>query len=608
MASSQHVEVEAAKLLHKLIQESKDEPAKLATKLYVICQHMKLSGKEQSLPYQVISRAMETVVNQHGIDMDALRSSRIPFAGGPQAGDSSGAMPKDKEVIGNQSPMVGSDASQNSGQAGLWQFPSGSTDMTRHGASISARVPTGPNRGDFSAADIHQGSMSQKSGRSSGIESPASLQMEDTRSMNSHDSLKSDEKTSKKTSSKRKRMDSKGAGDLHSEDNSKSDAISTGQNTRKGKQVGKAGRQGQPSMGMEHEQPRSLQGGTAQVPPLHGSAPFIRAHQEGALTSSGRTIDKTKPSNPFTVAQIPNFPEGLASSGVPIELQKSIQGGANLFNAGFSWNQNPQVSIMKNAQGSIPNLMSSGVNVEGKVNVGAQGAFNSTSAPQMGIPTVPPYNSSSFGGSSHFLDKGKELASGSTGTELHSIAKVTSLPGIPHGNPMQERQGMIRTPQRAEASLQEGRPSALPNRNTGSSPMSHTSSNTPFKEQQLKQLRAQCLVFLAFRNNLQPRKVHLEIALGRGPPAESDSAGQRGSESRLADVLGKENGSSRENSGVFCRQSDISRLPSTSAGSIAEVDSFPKDPENATKKIKVAEQKVVDGSRKYAASFCYAGN
>jgi len=237
--------------------------------------------------------------------------------------------------------------------------------MTRHGASISARVPTGPNRGDFSAADIHQGSMSQKSGRSSGIESPASLQMEDTRSMNSHDSLKSDEKTSKKTSSKRKRIDSKGAGELHCEDNSKSDAVSTGQNTRKGKQVGKAGRQGQPSMGMEHEQPRSLQGGTALVPPLHGGAPFIRAHQENALTSSGRTIDKTKPLNPFTMAQIPNFPEGLGSSGVPIELQKSMQGGANLFNAGFGWNQNPQVPIMKNAQGSIPNLMSSGVNVEG---------------------------------------------------------------------------------------------------------------------------------------------------------------------------------------------------------------------------------------------------
>lgn len=85
MAAAQNVELEAAKFLHKLIQESRDEPAKLATKLYVvgngffafilsaqlmapqnfhiydfkflqILQHMKSSGKEHSMPYQVISR------------------------------------------------------------------------------------------------------------------------------------------------------------------------------------------------------------------------------------------------------------------------------------------------------------------------------------------------------------------------------------------------------------------------------------------------------------------------------------------------------------------------------------------------------------------------
>ncbi|KAL6631335.1 hypothetical protein ACP70R_028185 [Stipagrostis hirtigluma subsp. patula] len=589
MASSQHVEVEAAKLLHKLIQESKDEPAKLAMKLYVICQHMKLSGKEQSLPYQVISRAMETVVNQHGIDMDALRSSRIPYAGGPQAGDSSGAMSKDKEIIGSQTSMVGTDASQSSGQAGLWQFPSGSADMTRHGVSISGRIAAGQNRNDVGVADIHQASMSQKSGRSSGIESPASLQMEDTRSMNSHDSLKSDEKTSKKTSSKRKRMDSKAAGDLHSEDNSKSDAISTGQNTRKGKQVSNAGRQGQPSMGVEQEQSHSLQAGNAQVPPLHGGAPFLRAHQEGSLASAGRTVDKTKPSNPFTVAQIPNFPEGLASGGVPVEVQKSILGGANLFNAGFGWSQNPQGPILKNSQGHVPNSVRPGISVEGKVNIGSQGALNSTPASQMELPTNSPYISSSFGGTSQFLDKGKELASGNTSAELHSTAKVASQFGMTHGSPMQERQGIIRAPQRAEASIQEGRLSSLQNRNTGPSHMSHTSPSALFKEQQLKQLRAQCLVFLAFRNNLPPRKVHLEIALGRNPPMESDSTGQRGNESRVADGSGKENGSSHENSAIFGRHSDISRLPSTSAGSIAEVDSSSKDPEIAQKKMKVAE-------------------
>lgn len=231
--------------------------------------------------------------------------------------------------------------------------------MTRHGASISGRVPAGPNRADV-APDIHQGSMSQKSGRSSGIESPASMQMEDTRSMNSHDSLKSDEKTSKKASSKRKRMDSKASGDLHSEDNSKSDAISTGHNTTKGKQVGKAGRQGLPSSGVEH-QSHTLQGGTAQLPSLHGGAPSLRAHPEGPLTSSGRTT----PSNPFTMTQVPNFPEGLAPGGVPVELQKNIMGGANLFNAGFGWNQNPQTPITKNSQGSVPNLMRPGPNVEG---------------------------------------------------------------------------------------------------------------------------------------------------------------------------------------------------------------------------------------------------
>lgn len=36
MANPQNVELEAAKFLQKLIQESKDEPSKLATKLYVV--------------------------------------------------------------------------------------------------------------------------------------------------------------------------------------------------------------------------------------------------------------------------------------------------------------------------------------------------------------------------------------------------------------------------------------------------------------------------------------------------------------------------------------------------------------------------------------------
>ncbi|CAI9761373.1 unnamed protein product [Fraxinus pennsylvanica] len=110
MTNSQNVELEAAKFLHKLIQESKDEPTKLATKLYVILQHMRSSGKENSMPYQVISRAMETVIKQHNLDIEALMSSRLPLAGGTQVGDStslqlSGAAPGSYPPSESSGPM-----------------------------------------------------------------------------------------------------------------------------------------------------------------------------------------------------------------------------------------------------------------------------------------------------------------------------------------------------------------------------------------------------------------------------------------------------------------------------------------------------------------------
>lgn len=39
----------------------------------------------------LLSRAMETVINQHGLDIEALRASRLPLTGGTQMGDSSTA-------------------------------------------------------------------------------------------------------------------------------------------------------------------------------------------------------------------------------------------------------------------------------------------------------------------------------------------------------------------------------------------------------------------------------------------------------------------------------------------------------------------------------------
>ncbi|KAJ7527479.1 hypothetical protein O6H91_16G056700 [Diphasiastrum complanatum] len=91
MSLSSQVEVEAAKFLQKVGQDLKDEPAKLAAKLFAICQHMKMSGKEQTLPYQVISRAMETVLSEQGVDHTGLGLHRFaPVAFAPGDPSSSG--------------------------------------------------------------------------------------------------------------------------------------------------------------------------------------------------------------------------------------------------------------------------------------------------------------------------------------------------------------------------------------------------------------------------------------------------------------------------------------------------------------------------------------
>ncbi|CAK7332873.1 unnamed protein product [Dovyalis caffra] len=192
--SSQNVELEAAKFLHKLIQDSKDEPAKLATKLYVILQHMKSSGKEHSMPYQVISRAMETVINQHGLDIEALRSSRLPLTSGTQIGDSSTAQ------YGGSSQAVGvvKDSKERLAE----------NEISKIDPFASSRPPVGPSSAGH---DYYQGSGTQRSSQSFDHESPSSL---DTRSANSQSQDRgANQKDSKKAAAKRKRGDSS----LHSE-------------------------------------------------------------------------------------------------------------------------------------------------------------------------------------------------------------------------------------------------------------------------------------------------------------------------------------------------------------------------------------------------------
>nr|XP_025611537.1 chromatin structure-remodeling complex protein SYD isoform X5 [Arachis hypogaea] len=206
MASSQNVELEAANFLHKLIQNSKDEPAKLATKLHVILQHMKSSGKEHSMPYQVISRAMETVINQHGLSL----------SGGVQIGSSS-------QAVGGAKDSRRSLSENESSK--LDPFPSG-------------RPPVGPSSG---APDYYQGSVVQRSDQSFDQGSPSSL---DSRSANSHSQDRRDaanwdknlnQKDGKKATTKRKRGDTSSPLEPHVDSPSQIDPRNSVLNTRKAK-------------------------------------------------------------------------------------------------------------------------------------------------------------------------------------------------------------------------------------------------------------------------------------------------------------------------------------------------------------------------------------
>ncbi|KAG6664353.1 hypothetical protein CIPAW_02G087300 [Carya illinoinensis] len=186
MAASHNVEMEAAKFLQKLIQESKDEPAKLATKLYVILQHMKSSGKEHSMPYQVISRAMETVIDQHGLDIEALKLSRLPLTSGNQMGDSTSAQ------------FAGS--SQSGGVAKDSKVGLAENEMSKVDPFTSNRPPVGPSSAGH---DYYQGSVAHRNSQSFDHESPSSL---DSRSANSK-SQERQQRDGKKVTTKRKRGD-----------------------------------------------------------------------------------------------------------------------------------------------------------------------------------------------------------------------------------------------------------------------------------------------------------------------------------------------------------------------------------------------------------------
>ncbi|XP_061976128.1 chromatin structure-remodeling complex protein SYD-like isoform X3 [Populus nigra] len=478
--SSQNVELEAAKFLHKLIQDSKDEPAKLATKLYVILQHMKSSGKEHSMPYQVISRAMETVINQHGLDIEALRSSRLPLTGGTQMGDSSTAQ------YGGSSQAVGVGKDSKAGLA--------ENEISKVDPYASSRPPAGPSSAGH---DYYQGSGTQRSSQSFDHESPSSL---DTRSANSQSQERgANQKDSKKAVAKRKRGDSSLHLEMHVDNPQQLDPRNTIVNPRKGKMN-------------KVDSPGSY---------------AVRGQQQGGSLSSAHESltsrcmwNQNKAGLSLERSQVPRFSSNAVSGNATAEIPSQQSAISSLGSSAFS-----------KVHGGMP--------------------ATSYPAGPMGEPGFA--GLVQYGGSEHQkhgLAKGAVASSAEKTSEgFFSANRVDDFPtSLSTGKILENDGGSSNMFAESNKIIQGGRQSSnseltmirsTPPRDVGKSPVSQgsVSPGMPFNEQQLRQLRAQCLVFLAFRNVLPPKKLHLDIALGNVVP--KDGGTLDGPRKELTDHKGK---------------------------------------------------------------------
>ncbi|XP_026439819.1 chromatin structure-remodeling complex protein SYD-like isoform X2 [Papaver somniferum] len=644
MAASQHVEIEAAKFLQKLIHESKDEPAKLATKLHVICQHMKASGKEHSLPYQVISRAMETVVNQHGLDIEAVKAARLPTTGGPQIGEDSGNASR-SDAPDSMTPAGGSGMPfRGVPVGGAWNAGGSSskikeevyagTPMQSVGAFRDSRPgladnevmnpnkpPVGPNRVGSGGHEFYQGPVSQRSGSLYDHESPSSL---DTRSGNSQervDTVKLDKqgrpKEPKKAATKRKRAGATSA-DVNPDSPQKLDTPNAGAKSRKGKVTNQEHalvNPGQDSGPMEHlssassgmeSLPRAKQ--ESQISNVNlsegdGSAYGVAGQQKGGFVQG-----RNDPSSTRNVWD--QFKTGLLPDNSQLS-RFAPTGAACVLTADATA-----------AQSAVPSLGSSKENPQGmsvisggysKAQVGVPGNFGSYATIKTGFPASVQHNNTSFDNyemalkllkergvdpelaskmlkerglepsGSQFLGKGKDMASMDTAVKSSSVEPTSSRGATDSEHRksalMNDSESNI-SEKALEAQFdQQGSgsqgPQSKENVDTAKAPTFHppVSSGMPFKEHHLKQLRAQCLVFLAFRNGLMPRKLHLDIALGEPNPREgggSDGTRNEQSESKGKEISVKEPSSGNEATAVLGRPSDMSErtLPGSSSSGI----------------------------------------
>ncbi|XWS39076.1 hypothetical protein CRYUN_Cryun18bG0019100 [Craigia yunnanensis] len=575
-SSSHNVELEAAKFLHKLIQDSKDEPEKLATKLYVILQHMKSSGKEHSMPFQVISRAMETVINRHGLDLEALKSSRLPLTGGSQTVDSTSV----QYAGSSQAVAVPKDS-----KAGLAQ-----NEMPKFDPFSSSRLPVGPS---IAGHEYYQGAGTHRSSQSFDNESPSSL---DTRSANSQSQDKQmNQNDSKKAAAKRKRGDSSSPLEPNFDNSQPLDSRNAMIDPRKGKMnksepTGPANYNMVPSSGqMEH------------FPSSPGNMrSMLRGRLDGQNVTENLAHSKNI-SNLMSRAPSSKCPEEVEVSSIqnaPGQQQGGVPGAHEVFSSRGVWTQNKagfpfdRSQLLRFSPNVVSGNMTADIASQQSMHASlVSGAFGKV---QGGLPAT---SNSYLAGELAFSGPGQFSGSES---QKHGLSKgsVTSPDGLSTtlsaGKALEYDGGSSNMLADANKTAQVGRQNsasemtmfrAMAPRDTGKSPVSQsaTFSGMPFKEQQLKQLRAQCLVFLAFRNGLMPKKLHLEIALGNIFPKEDGPCKE------LNDHRGKaqtsiEPSSISETAMPFGRMNNAPP-GSTSIGRFPEADSLSKEAE----KLKMEE-------------------
>ncbi|KAL1148324.1 hypothetical protein V6Z11_A10G118400 [Gossypium hirsutum] len=515
MASSSHnVEFEAAKFLHKLIQDSKDEPSKLATKLYVILQHMKSSGKEHSMPFQVISRAMETVINRHGLDLEALKSSRLP---GSQIVDSTSG----QYVGSSQAVSVPKDS-----KAGATQ-----NEIPKFDPFSFSRPPVGPS---MAGHEYHQAAATHRGSQSFDHGSPSSL---DTRKgkMNKAETSAPANYNMVPSSGQMEHFPSS-PGNMRSMHRGRQDGQNVTENLVDSTNISNMMLRGPSS-----KYPEELEVSSAQNVPRQQQGGLPGAHE---IFSS-----KGKAGLPFDRSQLHRFSPNV-SGNITAEIASQ---------------QLMHASLMPGSFGKVQGGLSAPSNYHaGELAYSGLGQFSGSENQKHGLSKS---SVASPDGSSSTLSAGKVLEH--DGGSSNMLGDVNKIAQAGRQNSASEMT-MLR---------------AMAPRDTGMSPVSQSAalSSMPFKEHQLKQLRAQCLVFLAFRNGLMPKKLHLEIALGNIFPRED------GIRKELNDHRGKAQTSSDPSSisEVAMSFGRMNNVPPalTSIGRFPEADSLSKEAE----KLKVEE-------------------